>query len=312
MLAQLTDRLLPAPRPWLRLGLLATLFLAGVGLLYYLLPFRPPFAEGSIIAGVDWQLYFHPAIRNLWQGRDPYAYAVYNPPWAFLLLSPFAILPPDLGAAVVFMTGLYVYAYVARRLGASWPLAALIALCPPVIYNSLCGNIDWLVVLGFILPPQAGLFLVLLKPQLGFAIVPFWLVQSWRSGGWRGAVRTFAPATAALALSVLLCAALGSAWPLSTSTLSRANWNVSLWPYGIPVGLALLAAAVRQQDRRCAICASPFLAPYMSPATVALLPLGMLPGRIKAVIGLVFAWLISPVPYMVVTTAQKLLPALRP
>jgi hypothetical protein len=141
--------------------------------------------------------------------------------------------------------------------------------------------------LGFILPPQIGLFLISVKPQTGFAVGIFWLFAAWRKGGWREVVYTFAPVTIALLLSFVLYGPwlfkVGGVLGIAT------NFNASLWPLSIPIGLTLIVTAIRKKEIRFAMPASPCLSPYVlfhswSSALVALA--GHKMELITAVIGL--------------------------
>jgi hypothetical protein len=125
----------------------------------------------------------------------------------------------------------------------------------------LNSNLDWMPLLGFVLPPQWGLFLIAVKPQLGFTVALWWLVEAWQKGGWRETARVFGPAVLALLVSL----ALYGPWPLNGLEIARlsAGWNASLWPMSIPVGLGLMWAAVRRRDQRFAMGAAPCLSPYV-------------------------------------------------
>lgn len=94
-------------------------------------------------------------------------------------------------------------------------------------------------VLGYIMPPQLGLFFIAIKPQVGIGVAVFWLVEAWRKGGWRSGLKAFWPFTAVLVLSMLL----DLDWPLRFGQQAGLQ-SASLWPMSIPVSLALLAAAV--------------------------------------------------------------------
>src|SRR5690606_38971700 len=101
-------------------------------------------------------------------------------------------------------------------------------------------NIDWLPLVGFVLPPQIGLFFILIKPQMGLAVALFWLVEAWREGGLREVIRVFGPVGAALALSL----ALYGLWPL------RSSQEVGLG--GTPVsGQCRSRSVLRWSPRRC-------------------------------------------------------------
>lgn len=241
-----------APRPLtLFAGLAAALALAAAAL------FLPP--------GIDWQQTFRPAALATLGGASPYTATPAAPyagaPWGLWLLLPFALMPESLGRALHFAAALLAFAYAARRLGGGPWGVGLVVASPPVVHCLLNSNVDWMPVLGFVLPPQWGLFLIAVKPQIGFTVALWWLVAAWRQGGWRQAWRVFAPVTAALALSLLVY----GPWPLNSLEIARMStgWNASLWPMSLPVGLGLLWASLRRQDQRYAMGAAPCLSPYV-------------------------------------------------
>lgn len=217
-------------------------------------------AAPLVPSGIDWSIAFRPAAWEMIQLRSPYNIAgFFNPPWAALVLVPFAIFPEQVGRVLLIFVGFVAYAYIGYRLGGSrWAIVAIL-LSPPVMHNMLNGNIDWLSLLGLVMPPQIGLFFVTMKPQLGIAIVIFWLVESWRTGGYRKTIQVFWPISLATLLSFLLF----GLWPLRATVEISLWWNTSLWPMSIPVGLALLVAAIRRHDIRYAMGASPCFAPYI-------------------------------------------------
>jgi len=210
---------------------------------------------------IDWSAVLRPAVFEILHGRSPYnAEGFFNPPWTAILLIPFAILPDNLGRAFMALSSLVAYSVVAYRLGANKTSIIFLLLSPPVLHVIINGNIDWLAALGFILPPQWGLFFVTIKPQIGIAVIPFWLIEAWRKGGLKLVVKIFSPVTAMLALSF----ALFGFWPLKTSHTLNLQWNASLWPVSIPVGLALFVAAIRKRKIEYSMAASPCLSPYVA------------------------------------------------
>lgn len=162
---------------------------------------------------------------------------------------------------MLFLAGLTAYSYVAYRLGAK-PLAlAAFLASPPVVHGLLNANIEWLPLLGFVMPPQIGLFFILIKPQIGGAVAIFWLAEAWQKGGLLETSRVFLPIIIAMLVSV----ALFGFWPMrfqDTLELTR-SYNASLWPGSIPVGIALLAAAIHRRNIRFAMGSSPCLSPYV-------------------------------------------------
>jgi hypothetical protein len=227
------------------------------------------------------------------QGRNPYNPDVapeapfFAAPWGLLPLIPFALLPAEIGRAMLLLISMIAFAYTAKQLGASLIGIAAFTLSPPVVHCLLNANVEWLPLLGFVLPPQIGLFFISVKPQTGFVVGLFWLVEAWRNGGWREVIRVFAPVTLMLLLSFLLY----GLWPFRFGGVLgiAQNFNASLWPLSLPVGLALLVAAIRTRKAEYAMPASPCLSPYVlfhswSSAVVALS--ARTPELVAAVIGL--------------------------
>ena len=238
-----------------------------------------------IPGGFDWYEVFYPTTNLLLNGRSPYdGPGFYSPVWALLPFLPLAFLPASIGRSILFIISLLAFTYSARKLGAGpWMIAAFL-LSPPVVFSLWLASNDWMPLLGFVLPPQMGLFFVLSKPQMGVAVALFWLVEAWRDGGVKKIIRVFAPVTLAFLLTIVIY----GLWPLKTRDLIIAEHNTSFWPASIPVALGLLIASIRKRDLNYSIVASPCLSPYLmfpswSGALAALLSTP--PEAIAAIIG---------------------------
>jgi hypothetical protein len=264
--------------------------LIGIGtalaLSFLLAPFIPP--------AVDWTTSFRPATLTLLSGVSPYGRVyIIHAPWGLLMLAPLAVLPEAVGRVMLFFCGIAAYAFVAYRLGGRLISIIFLLISPPVMHLLLNGNIDWLAILGFVIPPQFGLFFISIKPQVGIAVAPFWLIEAWREGGWKQVMKTFAPFTIVLLLSF----AIFGLWPAGAETVIKVYFNASLWPLSIPVGLALFVTAIRKQNIKYAIAASPCLSPYVlfySWSGVLLAIISSIPETIAAVIGL---WILVAIRY---------------
>ena len=259
---------------------------AALAISFIAAPYLPP--------AIDWTTAFRPATLDLLAGRDPFENPLMiHAPWGLLPLIPLALLPEAVGRVMLILCCLASYAYVAHKIGAK-PIAAIFLLIsPPVMHVLLNGNLDWLAALGFVLPPQFGLFFISVKPQMGIAVAPFWLIQAWRQGGWKQVVVTFAPFTIVLALSF----SIYGLWPLGSSRTADYWWNASLWPMSIPVGLALFVTSIRKQKIEYAMAASPCLSPYVllhSWVGVLLAIVASVPETIAAVVGL---WILVAIRY---------------
>jgi hypothetical protein len=269
--------------------------------LAFISPLVPP--------AIDWHTVFLPATREVLNGRSPYTVAgYYYPPWAILPLLPFALLPEEVGRVFLIVVALAVFAYVAQRLGASKIALIAVLVSPLVLHEVLNGNIDWLAVLGVVFPPWLGLFFIVIKPQVGLGVIIFWLVFAWKEGGVKKVIKTFAPVSIAYGVSLIVF----GFWPLTINKALILWWNTniwavsipvgmqhiwdlqsvvnsSFWPLSIPVGLALLVTAIRKNDIRYAMGASPCLSPYVlfhSWVVILLAIISSTPETVAAVIGL--------------------------
>ncbi|MCC6500382.1 MAG: hypothetical protein IT313_08975 [Anaerolineales bacterium] len=221
--------------------------------------------------GIDWRETYYPALTLLLKGQSPYSITtLHNPIWALFPLIPFALLGEQAGKIFMFFAAFGTYAYAAQKLDAT-PTAILLYMTSPLmVYNLMLSNIDWLVVLGFIMPPAAGLFFVLLKPQIGIAVAMYWLWTSYKSGGIKNVGRIFLPVTIFTVMSFLL---FGNWITGKSDNLLSASWNLSFFPYSVPIGLVLLYRA--RKNKKYAISASPFFSPYMSFGSWSIAQLGL-------------------------------------
>ena len=220
--------------------------------------------------GLDWRVAFRPALL---QFPDVYSLGkVYNPPWAFLPLLPVALLSPGLGTTFLFMLNLFCWIFVAHRFELSPLYFVVFLFFSNVFVNCWVGNIEGLVALGLILPPPIGILFLLAKPQFGGAVVLFWLVESYRTGGLQAATRLALPAVVVILVSFVLF----GFWPSHVLSLPGREWNVSVFPWGVPFGAALLMLAFHRRDIRFAMMASPFFSPYLARYTWAIVWFGFL------------------------------------
>jgi hypothetical protein len=245
--------------------------------------------------GVDWETAYRPAARELLSGRSPYnVYGFYNPAWSLLPILPLAVLPINVGRAAFLLMSLSGFGYAAYKLNAR-PLAlGVFLVSPPVLHCLLNANIDWIPLLGFVLPPQIGLFLISVKPQVGFTVAIFWFIEAWRNGGWRETLRVFWPFTVIFLLSLVLF----GFWPARSAREVGLWWNASLWPASLPVGLGLMAAALRTRKIRFAMGAAPCLSPYVL--------LHSWSGALAAIVGLQFETILAVIGLWILVLMRSL------
>ena len=239
--------------------------------------------------GVDWEKFYRPAARELLFLRNPYNVPGYpNPPWALLPFLPLALLPSQVGRAIFLLLSLAGFGFAAYKLNAR-PLAlAAFLVSPPVLHCLLNANIDWIPLLGFVLPPQIGLFFLMVKPQMGIGVMLFWFVEAWRKGGVKETVRVFWPATLVTLLSYLVY----GFYPLRFGEKPDLWWNASLWPMSIPVGLVLLVAALRKREIRFTMGAGPCLSPYVLFHSWSGPLLALVPNQLDTLVGVAGLWIL--------------------
>lgn len=211
--------------------------------------------------GLDWRDTYRPAALAMLNGESPFSVEIYYAaPWALVLLMPFAMMPYEIGRAGVFVLGLAAFAYVGYRMGARrWTMALF--LCSAAVVGCLNnGNIEWMPLLGIVLPPQFGLILLAVKPQVGVGLAFFWLFIIWKRDGFLVTARTFAPVT----ILMLISFAVYGPWPLRFGqTIAWSADNTSLGWYGMALGWALLARSIRKGDEGMALASGPLLSPYV-------------------------------------------------
>lgn len=253
------------------------------------------FAAASLVPpAIDWTESFRPAALTLLSGHSPYNNPlIVHAPWGLIALIPLAVLPEAVGRTMMIFCALASITFVAHRLGGKPLSIAFLLLSPIVMHEILNGSIDWLAIIGFVVPPQFGLFFISIKPQIGIAVAPFWLIEAWRIGGWKHVLKVFAPFTIVLLLSF----AVFGAWPFQATQYPSLWWNASFWPLSIPVGLALFISAVRKRRIEYAMAASPCLSPYVlfhSWIGALLSIVSSVPETIAAVVGL---WIVFAMQY---------------
>jgi len=217
--------------------------------------------------GIDWRLTYRPAALAFLRGQNPFNVEVspeapfFAAPWGLIPLLPLALLPVEVGRALVMLVGIFAFSIAAHRMGAKPITMAVFLLSPPVVHTILNANIEWMPILGFVMPPSIGLFFVTVKPQTGFAVAIWWLFDAWRKGGLGLVIRTFAPVT----IAYLISFAIYGLWPLGMFNAIGygTGFNSSLWPLSIPIGLVLLVTSIKKRDIKYAMPASPFLSPYV-------------------------------------------------
>jgi hypothetical protein len=219
--------------------------------------------------GVDWSTVLRPATLAFFRLRNPYhAIGSLGPPWLFVILAPLAILPPALGAIIIFWLNLGTWVFVTKKLGLGSLLNLLAVVTSPMVINGLLArNVDFLVIWGLLLPPEVAVYFLALKPQVGAGAMAYLALTVYRTRGFRGLLRVFLLPCLVSALTFL---AYGLKASDAKGTLGM-PWNASPvillgWP-SLLIGAILFTCAIMRhspaEGARISMAATPFFCPYV-------------------------------------------------
>jgi len=199
-------------------------------------------------------------------------------------------VPYKVGRILLLLAGLVSYLLLVRKLGANLLAFAVFVLSVPTFDSIAWGNIEWLALLGFVMPQPIGLIFLAIKPQVSVGIVIFWFFMAFKASGVMGVLRLSLPTLLVTILSIVFF----GAWFTHTLTYSpAATLNLSLFPISVPVGLGLLVAAIRKGDIRYAIASSPCFFPVVSPQVWLVVFLALTPNLVELGVTSLALWVIG-------------------
>ncbi len=230
---------------------------------------------------------FYEAGSKIASLKSPYTVeCYYNPIWVALLFSPLSLFTREIAyriyAAILFGS----YIFILWKISEQHLYITLIACFSPFIFITMqYGNIDWLVLLGLIVPKYLGIWLVLSKPQMGFALIIVWAWNIYKEKGVQTLLTKFTPVALGFFISLLLGMRLPNPGALS-------SWSADIWPYGLLIGIPTLVFAIQKKDGYLALGTAPFLTPYIgAPSWAVILPKAMHKFT-HTVIAVVLSWLL--------------------
>jgi hypothetical protein len=240
--------------------------------------------------GPDWHATYRAGALAVITGQSPYVVVEYffAPPWAVLPLIPLAILPEVIGRGLFFVLSIGMIGYTCYRLGGGPVTMLAILLSAPVANCLYAGNIDPMVMLGVILPPQIGLIFLSMKPQSTMMVILFLVIEAWRDGGIKRVLQISWPT----ALVVVLSFVIYGPWILRAQDIySPAGiYNISLWPQGLVIGSVLMVIALRDRRKHLSMIASPFFSPYTLLLSWTGAMLGLSKTTVEAIVASVMTW----------------------
>ena len=252
------------------------------------------FLATALPVGIDYRFSFYPAGQAVLSGQDMYTVeSFYSPPWIAILLAPLATLPLAASWALFTLLSLGAFLITFYRMSLTPNQLGLVALSPFFLYNLWHGNLDSFVLLGSVLSPAVGVWLLLLKPQLTWPLIALWLLRCRKNPK--------AGSSVAFLLSLLVASAIaGLATFAHLPSPEAMPWNTSLWPVSIPVGLLTLLFAYRLDDDKLALGSAPLLSPYVGAPSwlLSTLPFLRRPRFLAAFVALAWAAVVFRAAYL--------------
>lgn len=198
------------------------------------------------------------ASSNMLHGQSPYAVACYiYPIWLAIAAMPLALLPAALSYHVYLVLAIGAILFVALSARRRW--LAVLCCVPLIVLTLLWGNVDWILLVGFVLPFPAAMPLLLIKPQIGAVLAAMLTWQAWRAGQ-RWSVVSWC---AVLAIWFAASISAGMSWSGASSGAWYVGQNLSVWPLGAFLGVPLAVVAFRRCNRVLAVLACVLCAPYV-------------------------------------------------
>ena len=262
----LTDRPEPdAPLPWREAVKrphfrLALLLAAGLAVFWFLIAGRVSAGSGIGMWGDQYNIY----TRLDQHVANPYELPGYNNvPWPAVLVAPLALLPFEWSVLAQMVLYFVLLALLVYRFGGGWRVVLLVLTSSLAYDTALEINLEWIVVIGLLVPPVASGPFLLVKPQIALGA---WFGYRWRDMLWGGVI---------VLVVMLLALLIWPGWPqgmlAAISNNILGEWgnrvNIALskllpWPLTWAVGLALAWLAFRRRDVILGVLAWQFFVPY--------------------------------------------------
>lgn len=234
-----------------RVSKLFVINLTAVLLLFFVLKYALFYAIGWHDGlALDWYVVYYPALQT----ADPFTvWGYFNPPWLAWMLSPLGLLSAGDSHVLWIVFILLLTVRCVYALGGGWLAVLLTILSPGFFVMLVNGQVDILVLLGLV---AGSWLLILIKPQVAGLAVLYDVIRERR-------VDWFAVVVTAVSLVIF---ALWMARPQAAGLHTAVN--VTPWPWGIPLGVALFGWSLVRRDKYLAAMATFFWAPYLSASSM--------------------------------------------
>ncbi|MPM28845.1 hypothetical protein SDC9_75376 [bioreactor metagenome] len=219
----------------------------------------------------DWQRYFSQVFAHIQAPNKVEGF--FNPPWTALLLA-YGLLPLKISNVIKLLLNICMLLWAVFKVKGGW-LGIVLTFITPLFFDMARVNpIDWIPLLGFLLPPIWGFPLMVTKPQtLGAAMLIKWKMEKF-------SLKPLIPLAIIIGGSFLIWGNwVNIKGPVSVLDTPQ---NFSFWPLGIPFGIILLIYSWRTNDELLAGASTYLLIPYVAPYSMVCL-LALLSGKHKKI-----------------------------
>jgi hypothetical protein len=226
-------------------------------------------------ASADWHGTFYPTSRV---PLNPYVInTFFNPPWVGIILFPFHFFSENIAQALNSSLNLVIIGLLVTRKKGSWLSLFLTLTSFPLVALLANGSIEWVPALGFLAQNEFGILLLLAKPQSGLLSGIDWFIQS------KNKLLFFAFPTIFIIGSFFIWGnwvhkMLLNIHYVNEQPFGLSSWNISLFPWTIPIGLALVFYIFRTRTLHSELlgaiatyCFFPYSAPHSLTISFALL-----------------------------------------
>ena len=229
-------------------------------------------------AGVDF-VTFYDAGRAVLHGVSPYTvHGYYSPIHVAILSAPLSIFPLGVAYKVYVAVSVASWLWIASKM-TSDKVTRLFLIFSPLVWLSMgCGNIEFLPLMALYTNPVIGAALALAKPQMGIILIALIIYRT----------KSLYPVLVVSGIMVVSYV-LGMRVP----DLTHETWNLSIFPIGVPVAIALTVYAMKHKDSLSALASGVLMSTYVGPMSwVALAPLAS-PKRRAAFVFWAISWVIA-------------------
>lgn len=200
--------------------------------------------------GADWVRVFSQVDEHLAMPYDTVGFL--NPPW-LLLFIPHAWLPTIVGTFINSLLNVAMLIMLVYKLGGKREIILLTLTTPAAWALYVNNNIDWIPMLGLLLPPYLGIIAITAKPHIFGMVVIIWIKQY--------GLKVILPTLLVVAVSL----GLYGFWPSKINAdFVLVGGNLSIFPYGLPLGMWLLYRAWQGNDYLLAAVSTYFFTPYIA------------------------------------------------